>query len=147
MLLLLILQEVFSHATEESASDRAQEAVTSLFAEEVATKAATNGSEKTTVALGHRGSVWIVVRGIGIRGLSRELVVWWQAGTLRLLALGSTLALLLLISLVLSIGVVAAVLLRLAIVARVALWIAGVVSTDLVVLLAVLESALLRRAK
>lgn len=148
MLLLLILQEVFSHAAEESTSDRAQEAMTSLFAEEAATKAATNGTKETTIALSHWGGIGIVVWGIGIRGLGRELMVRWQAA-LRLLALATltTMTHLLLIGLVLSIGVVASVLLRLAVVARVALWIAGVVVTELVALLAVLESTLLWRAE
>lgn len=117
-LLLLILQEVFGNAAEESATDCSQEAMASLFAEEAAAEAAANGTEETTIALGHRRSVWIVVRGIGVRGLARKLVVLnlgWQAGTLALSAV-STLTHLVLISLVLAIGVGAAVLLRLAII-------------------------------
>jgi len=131
--------------------------MTSLCAEEVASKATADSAEETTITLGHRRSVGVVVGSIWIRRLSGELVVLsigGETGSLTLLALCSlsTLSHLILVGLVLSVGIGAAVLLLtllllLAVVARMTLRVTSIVGTELVALLAVLEATLLRRTE
>jgi len=110
MLLLLVLREILSNAAQDSSSDGSQETMTGFFAQEVATEAATDGAEKTTITLSHRRSICVVVGGVGIRGLASKFVVRRYA--LALLAL-TALTELLLVSLILRVGVVAAILLLL----------------------------------
>lgn len=45
MMLLLVLEKIFSNTAEKSTSDGSEEAMTGLLAEEVATKATTNGTK------------------------------------------------------------------------------------------------------
>jgi len=143
MLLLLVLEEVFRDAAEQSTSDRAQEAMSALFAQVVAAEATSDGAKETTITLGHGRSVGVVVRSILIGRLACEFVVGRNALLL--------LALLLLVGLVLSVGVISSVLLLLlalvSVVSRVTLRVAGVVGAELVLLLAVLETTLLGRTE
>jgi len=148
VLLLLVLQEILRNAAEDGTSDRAQETMAGLFSQVVATKATTKSTEETAITLSHGRSVGVVVGCIWVRRLTGEFVVLSISRESLALAL-CTHVLLLLVGLILGVGVIAAVLLRalLAIVACVALWVASVVGTELVLLLAVLEATLLRRTE
>lgn len=116
-----------------------------LLAHEVASEAATDGTQKTPVGFVHGRSVCVVIWGIGVAGLRGELVLTdvWLLATLA--------PHLLLVRLVLSVGIVAAVALtlalRLTVVAGVTLGVRGVVGTVLATSLTVLESTLLGRAE
>jgi len=146
VVLLLVLQEIFSNATEQSTSNRSQEAMASLFAQEVATEGTASSTKETTITLGHWRSVWVIVRSVGFGGLTRGLR---QRLRLTLLALTH----LVLVGLVLRIRVAAAVLLTLlltlllTVVSWLALRVASVVGAELVGVLTVLETALLRRTE
>jgi len=150
VLLLLVFHEVLSDTAEKRTANGSQEAVTSFRAEKVTTEATANSTKETTVTLGHRRSIWVVVGSVGIRRLSSELVVLGIGRN----ALLSTLTHLVLVGLILSVGVVATVLLLtlltlllLAVITGMTLRVASVVGTELVVLLTVLETALLRRTE
>ena len=148
-MLLLVLGEIFSDRAQDSTADSSEETMTCLLAQEVASEATADGTQKTSIGFVHGRSVGVVVWSIGVAGLRRELVltdVWLLA------ALASHL---LLVCLVLSVGLVAAVALalalalalRLSVVAGMALRIGGVVGTVLAAGLTVLETTLLRGAE
>jgi len=66
VLLPLVLHKILSDTAENSTSDGSQEAMPGLFAQEVTTEAAADGTEKATITFSHRGSVGIEVWRIGV---------------------------------------------------------------------------------
>jgi len=151
VLLLFVFQEVLRDGTKDGTSNRAQETMSGLLSEKVATKATSNGAEETAITFGHGRGIGIVVGGVGVGRLASELVVWRNGLAWLSLAWLTLLTHLLLVGLILSIGVVAAILLLRALLAAVvscvALRVARVVGSELVLLLTVLKSTLLGRAE
>src|ERR1700712_69863 len=70
LVLLLVLQEIFSDAAEQGTSDGSQKTVAGFLAKKMATEGTASGAEETTITLGHGRSRRIVVWGLGVRGLA-----------------------------------------------------------------------------